>query len=117
MTVERKSAPPMYQRRSLIGLARFASSIAAAISCPHFDPKNISQRLAVDFPATCFRHAAGVEHRFVARQTRIQIFRRFISAEDQLLESVNRVGGAVRSRPFPPEIFLEDRQVLRLLDQ
>src|SRR5262245_51424397 len=117
MTVERKSAPPMYQRRSLIGLARFASSIAAAISCPHFDPKNISQGLAVNFSATCFRHAAGVEHRFVARRASVQIFRRLVSAEDEFFKSVDRVGRTVGSRPFPPQIFLEDRQVLRLLDQ
>src|SRR5262245_15827979 len=117
MTVERNSSPPMYQRRCLIGFVRFASSIAAAISCPHFDPKYFSQGLAVNFSATCFRHAAGVEHRFVARRASVQIFRRLVSAEDQLLESVNRVGRTVGSRPFPPEIFLEDRQVLRLLDQ
>src|SRR5215831_11701030 len=110
MTVERKSSPPMYQRRCLIGafLLTDAATGDSRMLCPHFYPKNFGECLAVNFPATCFRHLARVEHRFVARQTRIQIFRRFISAEDKLLESVDGVRRTVRRRPFPPQIFLED---------
>src|SRR5262245_48245873 len=95
MTVERKSSPPMYQRRFLIGafLLNVAATGDSRMLCPHFYPKNFGQRLAVDFlPARLWRFAR-VEHGIVTRQTRIQIFRRFISAEDQLLESVDRVGG------------------------
>src|SRR4030095_4833423 len=103
MTVERKSNPPMYQRRCLIGafLLIVAATGDSCMLCPHFYPKNFGQCLAVNFPATCFRSLARVEHRLVTRQTRIQTFRRFISAEDQFLESVDRVGGTVRRRPFP----------------
>src|SRR5215471_12478597 len=105
MTVERKSSPPMYHRRFLIGAFLL---IAAAIGDsrilgPHFYPKNSGERLAVNFPATCFRDLARVEHRLVARQTRIQIFRRFVSAEDEFFKSVDGVRRAVRSRPFPPQ--------------
>src|SRR5262249_2612167 len=119
MTVERKSSPPMYQRRCLIGvfLLTDAATGDSRMLCPHFYPKNFSQRLAVDFLPRRLWHLASVEHGFVARQTRLQIFRRLISAEDQLLESVDGVRRTVRRRPFPPQILFEDRQVFRLLDQ
>src|SRR5262245_4655479 len=107
MTVERKSAPPMYQRRCLIGafLLTVAATGDSRMLCPHFYPKNFGQCLAVNFPATCFRYLARVEHCFVTRQTGIQIFRRFVRAEYEFFKGVDGVWRAVRRRPFPPQIL------------
>src|SRR5215475_14107248 len=104
MTVERKSSPPMYQHRCLIGsfLLTVAATGDSRMLCPHFDPKNFSQSLAVNFSATRFRHAAGVEHRFVARNACVKMLRDFVSAEYQLLESVDGVRRTMLRRPFPP---------------
>src|SRR5262245_62301523 len=117
MTVERKSSPPMYQRRFLIGAFLLAEAATgdSRMLCPHFYPKNFGQCLAVNFPATCFRYLARVEQRLVTRQTRIQIFRRFISAEDQLLESVDSVRRTERRRRSPAQILFDDRQGFGLL--
>src|SRR3989442_11667508 len=74
-----------------------------AILRPHGDAEDPGHGLAVDLASARLGHAARVQHRFVAAEHAVELGRRLVGPEDQLLEGVDGVRRAVRGGALPPE--------------